>query len=129
MLLDGRKLRSVEKYDKATNNFVQIIAACDKYYCWYTGKTTRALISGACKATRFRFEHSLIRIRRDSLICVEILTHFMIETPYVESPQRYIYIYKIWRSWSMIGPLGKWLTRECVSVCKILFIASFTTVI
>jgi hypothetical protein len=33
MLLDGRKLRGVEKYDKVTNNFVQIIAACEIYYC------------------------------------------------------------------------------------------------
>ena len=56
-------------------------------------ETTRPLISGACKATRFLFEQSLIRIRRDSLICGEILAHFVIETPYVESPQIYIYIY------------------------------------
>jgi len=33
MLLDGRKLRGVEKYNKVTNNFVQIIAACDKNCC------------------------------------------------------------------------------------------------
>jgi len=31
-------LLGVEKYDEVANNFVQIVAACERYYCWYPGK-------------------------------------------------------------------------------------------